>query len=92
MRDAGNPWVFPEAGPAWDGVRFVAFSGSPEADHAVDITESFGAGVESLACHELYLGNLGGEMADPAEFLRGEAQRAGADFGVIYAATFEIIG
>ncbi len=91
VRDAANPWMFHEIGAAWDGVRLVAFSGSPEASHAVDVTDSFGAGVESLACHELYLSNLDGEMASPAEFLRGPAASAGAAFGVDLAATFEII-
>lgn len=92
VRDAANPWVFPEAGAAWDGVRFVAFSGSPEATHAVDVTDTFDAGVASLACHEVYLTNLGGEMASPATFLRGPAAAAGEAFGVDLAATFEIIG
>ena len=92
VRDAGNPWVFADAGPAWDGVRFVAFSGSPQATHAVDVTDSFDAGVRSLECHEVYLNNLGGEMASADTFLRGGAEAAGADFGVPLAATFEIIG
>ncbi len=91
IRDAGNPWVFGAAGPAWDGVKFTAFSGSPEVIHAVEFTETFSAGVASLACHELYLQNLGGDMASPDEFLRGAAEAAGADFGVPLAATFELI-
>ncbi len=92
VRDAGNPWVFPEAGAAWDGVRFVAFSGSPQPTHAVDVTDTFDAGVASLACHELYLTNLEGDMASPDQFLRGPAAASGAAFGVDLAATFEIIG
>lgn len=91
VRDAANPWLFPENGAAWDGVRFVAFSGSPVATHGVDVTDSFAAGVKSLSCHELYLSNLGGEMASPAEFLRGPATSSGAAVGVDLAATFEII-
>jgi LmbE family N-acetylglucosaminyl deacetylase len=92
VRDAGNPWVFPDAGTAWDGVRFVAFSGSPNPTHAVDVTDTFDAGVTSLRCHEVYLSNLAGDMASAAEFLRGPAEHAGAEFGVDLAATFEIIG
>ncbi|MEM9652914.1 MAG: PIG-L deacetylase family protein [Actinomycetota bacterium] len=91
VRDAGNPWVFTDAGPAWDGVRLVAFSGSPSATHAVDVTRSFDAGVQSLACHEVYLQNLGGDMASPDGFLRGGATAAGEAFGVALATTFEII-
>lgn len=92
VRDAGNPWIFPEAGQRWDGARFVAFSGSPQATHGVDVGDTFDAGVRSLACHHLYLSNLEGEMADPDAFLRGGAQAGGAALGVPLAATFEVIG
>lgn len=92
VRDAGNPWVFADRGPAWDGVRFVAFSGSPQATHGVDVTDTFEAGVRSLVCHEVYLNNLAGEMASPDAFLRSGAEAAGAAFGVALATTFEVIG
>ncbi|MFW2383939.1 MAG: PIG-L deacetylase family protein [Acidimicrobiales bacterium] len=92
VRDAGNPWVFDSAGPAWNGVQFVAFSGSPSATHGVDVTDTFDAGVESLRCHDVYLSNLAGDMASPAEFLRGPAEGAGAEIGVELAARFELIG
>lgn len=91
VRDAGNPWVFPDTGDAWDGVRFVAFSSSPLAMHGVDVTDSFDAGVASLACHKLYLDNLGGEMAAPDEFLRGPAAGNGERMGVDLAALFEVV-
>lgn len=91
VRDAGNPWVFRDAGDMWAGVQFVAFSGSPEATHAVDVTETFDAGVESLSCHEVYLANLGGDMASPDAFLRPAATSIGKDLGVNLAASFEII-
>lgn len=91
VRDAGNPWVHGDAGEAWDGVRFVAFSGSPQATHAVDVTDTFDAGVESLACHAVYLENLDGDMASPDEFLRGAAESIGNDYGVDLAASFELI-
>lgn len=91
-RDAGNPWVFDDAGEAWDGVRFVAIGSSPEATHAVDVTDSFTAGVASLSRHEVYLNNLGGGMADPESFLRGAAEAHGARVGVELAAVFEVIG
>ena len=91
VRDAANPWIFTDAGTPWDGVRFTAFSGSPEATHAVDVTETFEAGVESLACHQVYLDHLSGDMADPAEFLRGPAAATGQQFGVEFAASFELV-
>ena len=90
--DAANPWVFDGEGNAWDGVRFAAFSGSPQATHAVDVTDTFDAGVRSLAAHELYLRNLDGEMAAPDGYLRPAAEAAGVELGVELAATFEIVG
>lgn len=91
VRDAANPWVFRDRGPAWGGVRFVAFNASPEPTNAVDTTESFDLGVRSLAAHRTYLEHLGGEMAQPQEFLRREATSAGALLGVELAATFEVV-
>ena len=91
-RDAGNPWLFTEAGESWDGVRFTAFSGSPQPTHAVDVTDTFEAGVRSLASHRLYLDELQGDLADPDAFLRSAAEAAGTQLGTPLAATFELIG
>lgn len=89
-RDAGNPWLFPDRGAAWDGVRFVAFSGSPEPTHAAPISEAdLAAGVASLRCHELYLGALD-DHEDPDPFLRNVARSTGAGIGAEYAVAFEI--
>ncbi len=92
VRDAGNPWLFTDRGEAWGGVRLVAFSGSPTPTHAVDTTQSFAAGVRSLACHRTYLEHLGGDLASPEELLRGAAASAGERLGVELAAAFELIG
>ena len=91
VRDAGNPWLFTDRGPAWDGVGFVAFGGSPMATHAVDITATFDVGVRSLAAHRVYLEQLGGAMASPDTFLRRAATAAGEQLGVELAAAFELI-
>lgn len=91
VRDAGNPWLFGDRGPAWDGVRFVAFSGSPQPTHAVDTTATFDLGVRSLEAHRVYLEHLGGEMASPDAFLRGAAEATGPRIGVELAAAFEVI-
>jgi LmbE family N-acetylglucosaminyl deacetylase len=91
VRDAANPWVFADRGPAWSGVRFVAFNASPQAMHAVDTTDSFDLGVKSLAAHRMYLDNLSGEMASPEELLRRQASVAGARLGAELAATFEVV-
>ena len=90
VRDAGNPWVFPERGEPWDGVRFVAFSGSPQPTHAVDVTATFAAGVRSLECHRAYLDHVG--MGSVDEFLRGPAEATGPRLGVPLATAFEVIG
>ncbi len=89
-RDAANRWLFPEAGEAWGGVRFVAVSGSPAGTHAVDVTATIGVGVASLACHETYLDALG-DHADPDTFLRGNARATGERFGCDYATAFEVV-
>ena len=90
VRDAGNPWVFSDRGEPWDGVRFVAFSGSPQATHAVDVTESFDAGVRSLERHRVYLEYLGGDP--PGDVLRRAAEATGPRLGVPLATTFELVG
>ncbi|WP_049564162.1 PIG-L deacetylase family protein [Streptomyces sp. SBT349] len=62
--DAGNRWIFPEqlaAGGArpWDGVRWVAVAGSPEATHAQGVSErSVERAVASLAEHRAYIAAL----------------------------------
>lgn len=89
-RDAANPWVFTDDGDAWDGVRFVAFNGSPESTHAVDVTDTIDRGIASLECHELYLDALGGRT-DPDAFLRGAAEATGRRFGAAYAVAFEVV-
>jgi len=92
VRDAANPWVFPDRGEAWGGVRFVAFNASPQPTHFVDVADTFDAGVRSLQCHATYLRHLGGAMAEPEPFLRRGAEAAGEQAGVALATTFEIIG
>lgn len=92
VRDAGNPWVFPDRGEPWGGVRWVAFSGSPQPTHGVDVTDTFDLGVRSLECHAVYLDALGGDMANPEAFLRRGAEAAGERLGVALAAAFEVVG
>jgi LmbE family N-acetylglucosaminyl deacetylase len=58
VRDAGNRWIFheqlQEGLEPWGGVREVWAAGSPDSTHAVDITETFEAGVASLRAHKAY--------------------------------------
>ncbi len=88
-RDAGNPWLFPEAGEAWDGVRFALFAASPRSTHGVDVSDHLDMGVASLTCHSVYLEHLGEDAPDPDQMLRGFAASAGPRLGVEYAVPFE---
>lgn len=91
-RDAGNPWLFTDLpDEPWSGSRFVAYSGSPQATHAVDIIGHLDAGVDSLRCHDVYLRNLDGDMPDPDAFLRSAAEQTGPRLGVDLATAFELV-
>jgi LmbE family N-acetylglucosaminyl deacetylase len=91
VRDADNRWLFPEAGEPWGGVRFVAFGGSPQATHFVDVSDSIERGVESLLCHEVYNANLGEGGPEPGEWIRSAAASVGAQVGVAHALAFEVV-
>ena len=94
VRDAANRWLFVGAGgPAWSGVRFALFAGSPNATHGVDITDTLDAGVASLQAHESYLAALpaGTTGKDPEPFLRSVAEATGPHLGVAAAVSFELI-
>ncbi|QYJ05505.1 PIG-L family deacetylase [Nocardioides panacisoli] len=94
VRDAGNRWIFPEqlsdGLEPWGGVGEVWAFGSPVAEHAVDTTATFDAGVASLEAHRAYIDGLGWENWDPREFLEGIARQAGSRLGVALAAPFEV--
>jgi LmbE family N-acetylglucosaminyl deacetylase len=94
VRDAGNRWIFHaqvEAGlEPWGGVRAVWAAASPQSTHGVDITDTFGAGVESLRAHRAYIDGLGWEDFDPEEFLEGASRAAGSRLGVRHAVGFEV--
>jgi LmbE family N-acetylglucosaminyl deacetylase len=93
-RDAGNRWVFRDLADAglepWK-VRHVLVNASSQAGHAVDVTETFGRGLASLATHQEYLRGLG-EDGSPEGFLTRMASAAGERLGTKYAAPFEVIG
>ena len=80
-RDAANRWVFTEllaeGLPPWQA-RQIFVSGSREATHGVDVTDSFDTGVASLEAHAAYLQGLGDNaMAEPREFLESSASVGG---------------
>jgi LmbE family N-acetylglucosaminyl deacetylase len=95
VRDAGNRWVFREqieerGLEPWGGVREVWAASSPSSTHAVDITDTFDAGVASLRAHGAYIEGLGWEHFDPAEFLEGMSRGTGPRLGVTHAVAFEV--
>jgi LmbE family N-acetylglucosaminyl deacetylase len=83
-RDAANPWLFPEAGPAWGGSQQVYVTGSADPTHFVDVTGTIERGIGSLREHRAYLDGLGREF-DPDEFLRNMAGYVGLAAGCEYA-------
>jgi LmbE family N-acetylglucosaminyl deacetylase len=92
VRDAANRWLFPEAGEPWGGVRWVAVAASPRNSHAVETSNSFAAGVASLAAHRAYLDALSGAMADPEAFLRSMAEADAERLpGARLATAFELL-
>jgi len=94
VRDAGNRWIFPEqlvdGVEKWGGVRAVWAAGSPGARHAVDTTDTFAKGVESLKAHRAYIDGLGWENFDEEEMLEGFSRPVGARLGVAFGAPFEV--
>ncbi len=66
-------------------------SAHPSSTHAVDTTDTFDAGVESLKAHAAYIEGLGWENWDPEEFLEGMARGTGQRLGVAFAAPFEVL-
>ena len=75
-RDAGNRWIFSDAGDPWTGVRRVALGGSPAPTHFVDLGDAIELGIASLREHAAYIAGLGYDF-DPDAFLRGIARDAG---------------
>ena len=93
-RDASNRWIFTDqisqGLEKWDGVRAVWAGGSPGAKHAVDVSETFALGVESLRAHRAYIDGLGWDHFDEEEWLASFCKPTGAALGATYGTTFEV--
>ncbi|MGH9056239.1 MAG: PIG-L deacetylase family protein [Acidimicrobiales bacterium] len=86
-RDAANRWIFPGAGEAWSGVRYVYVAGASEPTHFVDVSATLDVGVASLREHRAYIEGLRRDF-DPDEFLRNLAGFSGMVAGCEYAVVF----
>ncbi|WP_055594333.1 PIG-L deacetylase family protein [Streptomyces hirsutus] len=94
--DAGNRWIFPELTEQglepWNGVRWVAVTGSSTPTHAVDATDGLDRAVRSLLEHRAYIEALTDQ--DPEEYVRGflteSARETGKRFGDRPAVSFEL--
>jgi LmbE family N-acetylglucosaminyl deacetylase len=92
IRDADNPWVFPELreqeGLEKWRVRWLLVSGHTEPTHGVDVTgEPLRRGVASLEAHHDYLGAIEGHPA-PSMMLPMIAAIGGRALGVEHAVLF----
>jgi LmbE family N-acetylglucosaminyl deacetylase len=89
VRDAGNRWIFADAGvEPWSGVEMVLVNFSPTPTHFVDVTGTIERGVASLEQHRAYLAHVG---QDARETVTSTARGAGEQCGVPYATTFEVL-
>ncbi|HLU70858.1 MAG TPA: PIG-L deacetylase family protein [Nonomuraea sp.] len=90
--DAGNRWIFPDAGEPWQGVRWVAVAGADSPTHAVDVTGGLEQGVRSLLEHRAYIEALTED--DPETYARGivegYARESAARFGGRPAIPFRV--
>ena len=91
IRDADNPWVFPELveeGLEKWRVRWLLVAGHSQPTHGVDVTgEPLARGVASLEAHKDYLGAIEGHPA-PSMMIPMVAAMGGQRLGVEHAALF----
>jgi LmbE family N-acetylglucosaminyl deacetylase len=91
IRDADNPWVFPELveeGLEKWRVRWFLVSAHTEPTHGVDVSgEPLARGVRSLEAHSEYLGAIEGHPA-PAMIIPMIAAMGGQRLGVEHAVLF----
>ncbi len=91
IRDADNPWVFPELLDEGLGkwkVRWLLVSGHSEPTHGVDVSgEPLARGVASLEAHREYLAAIEGHPP-PSVFIPAIAATGGQALGVAHAVLF----
>ncbi|MFI5779780.1 PIG-L deacetylase family protein [Nocardia sp. NPDC051570] len=91
ISDAGNEWIFRELAdlPVWTP-RWAAVI-APGATHAVDVTDTIDAAVESLVAHRRYLAALSADpVEDQARAIVDRATAPRPDFPAERAVGFEL--
>jgi LmbE family N-acetylglucosaminyl deacetylase len=91
IADAANEWIFPELGglPIWSA-RWAVVAG-PVVTHAVDVTDSIDAAIESLRAHGRYLAALSSALvAEQARAIVDRATAPIAGFTADRAVGFEL--
>ena len=88
-RDAGNRWIFTDAGEPWRACAGWRWAVRRSPTHFVDVGDAIELGIASLREHAAYIAGLGTDF-DPDAFLRGNARAAGEACGCEYAATFQL--
>lgn len=95
--DAGNRWIFPEltaeGHEPWPGVRYVAIAGSPQASHAIDVSDTLEDAIASLAAHHSYLAALSDKPPQDyaREFVTMATGWSAERFGGRPAVAFELL-
>ncbi|MFG2500679.1 PIG-L deacetylase family protein [Streptomyces sp. NPDC048441] len=90
--DAGNRWIFPDSElDPWQGVRYLAVANSPNPTHAVDVTDSLEAGIDSLQAHRAYIEGLNMPGFDVRGAFTTIARQTGERFGGRPAVSFEML-
>ncbi|MCE5287671.1 MAG: PIG-L family deacetylase [Nocardiaceae bacterium] len=93
VRDAANPWIFPEQ--VADAIltphqaKWILVAGANDPTHGVEVSAAnVERGIASLKSHEQYLAALPWHP-DPAEFIPPFATAEGAQIGVEYGCVFK---
>jgi LmbE family N-acetylglucosaminyl deacetylase len=88
--DAGNRWIFPDPDlEPWGGVRYVAVAQSPQATHAVDITDTLEVAIASIEVHASYLDGIG--LRDVRGPFTAITKGMGERFGGVPAIALEVL-
>ncbi|NUR60583.1 MAG: PIG-L family deacetylase [Catenulispora sp.] len=90
--DAANRWIFRDLElEPWSGVKYLAVVNSPQASHAVDVSDSLDRGIASLQEHRAYLDGLNRPDVDVPAAFTAIANETGTRFGGRPAVAFELV-